>query len=58
MKWSIKVGRLFGIDVFIHFTFLLLLGFLAYVYWRNTQRIEAAIAGRRGPDSKMTSLQL
>ncbi len=45
MKWSIKVGRLFGIDVFIHFTFLLLLGFLAYVYWRNTQRIEAAIAG-------------
>ncbi|HOY57719.1 MAG TPA: site-2 protease family protein [Verrucomicrobiota bacterium] len=45
MKWSIKVGRLFGIDVFIHFTFLLLLGFLAYVHWRNTQRIEAAIAG-------------
>jgi Zn-dependent protease len=45
MKWSIKVGRLFGIDVFIHFTFLLLLGFLAFVYWRNTQRIEAAIVG-------------
>jgi len=45
MKWSIKVGRLFGIDVFVHFTFLLLLGFLAYIHWRNTQRIEAAIAG-------------
>lgn len=45
MKWSIKVGRLFGIDVFIHFTFLLLLGFLAFVYWRNTQRLEAALAG-------------
>lgn len=45
MKWSIKVGRLFGIDVFIHFTFVLLLGFLTYVYWRNTQRVEAAVVG-------------
>ena len=45
MKWSIKVGRLLGIDVFIHFTFLLLLGFLALVYWQNTQRVEAAIVG-------------
>lgn len=45
MKWSIKVGRLFGIEVYLHFTFLLLLGFLAFAYWRATQRIEAALAG-------------
>src|SRR5919108_2486217 len=45
MKWSIKVGRLFGIDVFIHFTFLLLLGFLGFVYWRQTQQLDAAIVG-------------
>ena len=29
MKWSIRLGRLFGIPVYLHFTFLLLLGFLA-----------------------------
>jgi len=45
MKWSIRVGRLFGIDVFIHFTFLLLLGFLAFVHWRQTQRLEAVVVG-------------
>jgi len=45
MKWSVKVGRLLGIDVYLHFTFLLLLGFLAFAYWRASQRIEAALAG-------------
>lgn len=45
MKWSIKVGRLFGIEVFVHFTFLLLLGFLGVVYWRATQRLDAALGG-------------
>ena len=45
MKWSLKLGRLFGIDVFVHFTFLLLLGFLGLVTWRNTQRIDAALGG-------------
>jgi len=28
MKWSLKLGRFLGIDVYIHFTFLLLLGFI------------------------------
>jgi Zn-dependent protease len=45
MKWSVKVGKLLGIDVYLHFTFLLLLGFLAFTYWRATQRLEAALAG-------------
>lgn len=45
MKWSIKVGKLFGIDVYLHFTFLLLLGFLAFTYWRATQSLEAALVG-------------
>lgn len=45
MKWSIKIGRVFGIQVFIHFTFLLLLGFLAWVYWQKTGRVDAALAG-------------
>jgi len=45
MKWSLKLGKLLGIDVYIHFTFLLLLAFLGNVYWRATQDVEAALRG-------------
>lgn len=45
MKWSLKLGRLLGIDVYLHFTFLLLLGFLGFYYWRATQSVDAALRG-------------
>jgi Zn-dependent protease/predicted transcriptional regulator len=45
MKWSLRVGKIFGIDVFVHFTFLLLLVFLGLGYWQTTQRLDAALAG-------------
>ena len=45
MKWSLKVGKLFGIDIHVHFTFLLLLFFLGVSYWSATQRLEAAVGG-------------
>ena len=45
MKWSIKLGKLLGIDVYLHFTFLLLLAFLGFYFWRATQNIDAALRG-------------
>jgi Zn-dependent protease len=45
MKWSFKVGRLAGIDVFMHFTFILLISWVALVHWRQGQSVTAALAG-------------
>lgn len=33
MKWSIKLGRLWGIDVYLHFTFLLFLAWIGTYTW-------------------------
>lgn len=45
MKWSLKLGKLLGIDVYVHFTFLLLLAFLGFYYWRATHNVDAALGG-------------
>ncbi len=45
MKWSIRIGRLFGIEVYLHFTFLLLLAFLGLMFWKATQDALAALRG-------------
>ncbi|MHC4749642.1 MAG: site-2 protease family protein [Planctomycetota bacterium] len=45
MKWSFKIGRFAGIDVFMHFTFLLLVGWVALLHWRQGQSIPAVVAG-------------
>lgn len=45
MNWSFKLGRFLGIDVFIHFTFLLLLGFIAVAHWVAGQSLAAALSG-------------
>ena len=45
MKWSIKLGRFAGIDVFMHATFLLLVGWVAFLHWRQGQSAAAAVAG-------------
>ena len=45
MKWSPKIGRVFGIDVHLHFTFLLLLVFIGFAYWQRTHQVEAALLG-------------
>ena len=33
MKWQWKLGRFAGIDVFVHATFLLLIGWVGYSHW-------------------------
>jgi len=45
MKWSLKLGKLLGIDVYLHFTFLLLLTFLGFYYWRASHSIAATLQG-------------
>ncbi len=45
MKWSLKVGRILGIDVYIHATFLLLLGFVGVAHWLAGRSLEAALTG-------------
>jgi Zn-dependent protease/CBS domain-containing protein len=45
MKWSLKLGRILGIDVNIHFTFLLLLGFIGLSHWMAGRSVAAAANG-------------
>ena len=45
MKWSLKIGRILGIDVYIHATFLLLLGFIGVAHWLAGRSLEAALTG-------------
>ena len=37
MKWQWKLGRFAGIDVFVHATFLLLIGWVGYSHWTEHQ---------------------
>ena len=45
MRWSLKATRIAGIDVYIHFTFFLLLAWVAFIHWKQTGSIGAALVG-------------
>jgi Zn-dependent protease/CBS domain-containing protein len=45
MRWSLSLGRIAGIRVYIHFTFFILLAFLGLNDWFDTGRWEAAVGG-------------
>jgi Zn-dependent protease/CBS domain-containing protein len=45
LKWNIKLGRIFGIDVYLHFTFLIILAFLAVAHWLPSRSLDAALSG-------------
>jgi Zn-dependent protease/predicted transcriptional regulator len=45
MKWSLKLGRILGIDVYLHFTFLLLLGYIGLTHWATGRSLVAGLTG-------------
>jgi Zn-dependent protease/CBS domain-containing protein len=45
MKWSWKLGRFAGIDVYVHTTFFLLIGFIGLSSWLQERTIAAVISG-------------
>ena len=45
MKWSWSIGRIAGIDVRVHATFLLLLGLLAWLSWAASGTVQAVVGG-------------
>src|SRR5918911_268226 len=45
MSWSFKLGRFAGIDVYIHVTFFLLLGYVGLTNFGRGQSLNAALAG-------------
>ncbi len=45
MKWSIKLARILGIDVYIHLTFVLLLGWIALGHYTRTGSVRDAVSG-------------
>jgi Zn-dependent protease/predicted transcriptional regulator len=45
MKWQWKLGTFAGIDVFIHATFLLIVGWYGFTYWQETRTLAGALEG-------------
>lgn len=45
MTWSIRIGRVRGIDIFVHWTFLMFLGFIFTVYLLKGEGVGMALQG-------------
>src|SRR5258708_19131750 len=45
MSWSWRIGRIAGIDVYIHYTFLLLLGWVGLTHYLERGEWADAMAG-------------
>lgn len=45
MKWSWRLGKFLGVDVYIHATFLVLIGWIAISHWLRARTVEATVAG-------------
>jgi Zn-dependent protease len=45
MKWSLKVGKFLGIDVYLHTTFFLMIGWIGLSYWLQENSLMAVASG-------------
>ncbi len=45
MRWAWKIGRLVGIDVYMHATFLLLVGFIVVASWSESHNATRTLFG-------------
>src|SRR5512146_2399868 len=45
MKWQWKLGRFAGIDVYVHATFLLLIGWVGYSHWLEHRSWSEVLSG-------------
>jgi len=45
MRWQWKLGRFAGIDVYVHATFLLLIGWVGYSYWQQSRQWSQVLLG-------------
>jgi Zn-dependent protease/predicted transcriptional regulator len=45
MKWSWKIGSFAGIGIFIHATFLLIIGLVGFNSWQQTQSLTGTLEG-------------
>ncbi len=45
MKWSWKIGTLAGIDIYMHATFLILIGWVVLSHWMAGHSVENAVTG-------------
>ena len=45
MKWQWKLGRFAGIDVYVHTTFLLLIGWVGYSHWLENRQWSDVFSG-------------
>jgi Zn-dependent protease len=45
MTWSWKLARIAGIDVYVHATFLMLLGWIAMIHWAEGRSVAAVVSG-------------
>ncbi len=45
MKWQWKLGKFAGIDVYIHATFLILIGWVGYSHWLENQNWSEVLSG-------------
>jgi Zn-dependent protease len=45
MRWSFKIGRFAGIDLYVHVTFFLLIIWVVVLHWMQGRTIQAVFSG-------------